>query len=608
MKMLLTLLCALNVSAAYSQINENCVSTNCDLYREEKAKFEAKLASIGCLGPSDARKECNQVELAKISVEFEAKIKSIFTSPNVKAAIKNDVQFNGKTNTFSAKTQAASGVYELVPVLSDPNIGVHWGGVVNNMAQVDRLFNIDPNAGDVKKSNWYLTQWKKTAPLMLSNTRKDPILTNSNWNDAYLGKPLFEINSPVDKFGVETSLYIFKNPADGAHVFEIVGRNGWLNNVGGSNVFLSSDIKDWENNNFNSDINLTFNGKISKMKVQYNDNSKETKNEVVVAQSFAAFTALHSPPNGGKKTNLFVQVFFADTRGENFLYKGCYMHGDSIEIVYTHNLDGDFATKADDPKSPLIPKKYNLNKYLCDALKQNFSCPANYARPDFLAMSKDLSHWKMTGFYTGVETQAAKAGADQNVPGPIRGQVEMGLQYSNMRVSANTNIKFPDCDAVTNRAPDEEAVSGECSKGVFTNDQGKKIEYSCGCGDVSGGVKQANGCYHKEAANQSSTPVVEEPVKPISNNCTTGQFTNAQGKLIDFSCGGCDVYGGTKQPDGCYHKISADQSVKKPGVTQGTFCVGVKKTKWICNAGAVEGWSDVGQGCYHLATNEDCDD
>ncbi len=607
MKKLALALSCLYLSSAYSQVKEDCVSTNCDVYREEKAKFQAKLAAIGCLGTNDARKECNQVELAKISVEFEAKVKSIFSSTTVKSAIKNDVQFNSQTNSFAAKTQKASGVYELVPVLSDPNIGVHWGGVVNNQAQVDRLFNIDPKGADVKNSNWYLTQWKKTAPLMLSNSRKDAIITNSSWSDPYLGKPLFEINSPSDKYGVETSLYIFKNPQDGSNVFEIVGRNGWLNNVGGSNVFLSSEIKDWENNNFNSDINLTFNGKISKMKAQYYENSKEVKNEVVVAQSFAAFTALHTPPDGGKRTNLFVQVFFADTRGENFLYKGCYMHGDNIEIVYTHNLDGDFATSAADPKSPLVPKKYNLNKYLCDALRQNFSCPSTYARPDFLAMSKDLKNWKMTGFYTGVETQAAKApSTDQSTAGPVKGQVEMGLQYSNMRVSANSNIKFADCNAVLNRPAEDESVNGECSKGTFKDENGSLIEFTCGCGVMIDGKKQANGCYHRVAADQF--PVIPPvTVEPSPTNCTTGQFTNSQGKIIDFSCGGCDVYGGTKQADGCYHKISANQSIKKPGATQGTFCVGVKKTKWVCNAGPIEGWSDVGKGCYHLATEEECD-
>ncbi|MBC7748780.1 MAG: hypothetical protein H7Z76_09445, partial [Methylotenera sp.] len=478
---------------------DTCISTNCDVYREEKAKFLALLKEIKCTSQTDTSKDCDQIALSKLSADFSKRMAVLFNSPNVGAAIKNDIQFNSLTNTFAEKKQNAPGYYELVPVLANPNIGVHWGGVQNNQAIVDRIVDIDPASPSVQNSNWYLTQWKKDTPLMLSSTRSDPISSNGPSSDSYLGKSKFEINAPVGKFGVETSLLIFKNPADNSNVFEIVGRNGWLDEAGGSNVFLSSDLMDNDHSHFDFDINLTFNGKISKMKSKYNDNSSETKGEVVVGQAFAAFTALYTPPNGGDSTSVFIQLLFGDTRGENFLYTGCYMLGSGSQIVYTHNLDNDFAASADSASAPLKPKKYNLNKYLCNALSQKFSCPSTIKKPDFSTMSKNLKNWKMTGFYTGVETQVAKASsADKSIPGPTKGQMEMGLQYSNMRVNANSNLQALDCATVLNRPEVSDPVvvpapvvvtapveAGSCSKGSFKDGAGKTIDFYCGCGVVA---------------------------------------------------------------------------------------------------------------------------
>lgn len=622
------LIMATNVPAAEKP--ETCISTNCDIYREEEAKFKTKLASIHCASETDTSKDCDQVELSKISSEYANKISSIFSSPNVRSDIRNDIQFNSLTNSFAAKKQNAPGYYEIISALTDPNIGVHWGAVQNNQVAVDRLVNIDPKGEDVRKSNWYLTQWKKDAALMLSSSRRDPILHNGPTVDSYLGKSIHEINSPVGKYGVETSLLIFKDAANNSNVFEIIGRNGWLNNVGGSNVFLSSPVEDQEHNSFDSEINLTFNGKLSKMKARYNDNSSETKNEVVVGQAFGAFTAYHKPTN----TSLFVQLSFGDTRGVNMLYKGCYMHGPSVEIVYSHNLDNDFAKSADSESAPLKPKKYYLNKYLCNALKQDFKCPATVATPDFKGMSKNLNNWKITSLYTGVETQVAKASSSsQEVAGPARGQVEMGMQYSNMRVTANTNSKTLDCDAVLNKKPEliggviVPAVLSACSKGSFKSGE-KTINFFCGCGEIAGASKQADGCFHKLATEVQSlvekTPGAKtsgvkasavrtsvktrNPALPTDPKiCSRGKYTNDKGAVINYSCGCGAVAGGALQGDGCYH-FAAKKTAKAPAASYGSFCVGVKKTNWICNAGDQgEGWSNVGKGCYHRPTNESCD-
>ena len=599
-------------SHAHSQANtESCISANCDLYKIFKAELDEKLKKINCSSLSDSSSQCNQIELAKLVTEYVGKVKSTFSTTTANQNLVSDIHYNSKLNAFTAKTQSASGYYELVPVLSNPNLGVHWGKVVNNQADVDRLVNIDPNSPDVKTNNWYLTQWKKDTPLMLSEQRKDPIITTSNYVDQYLGKPKFEINSPVGKFGTETSLLIYKNPQDESNVFEIVGRNGWLNNVGGSNVFLSSPITNIDKGTFTSDISLSFNGKISRM----NTNKYQEGNPHVIGFGFAAFTAY----NSASKTSMFIQISFADTRGQNSPYRGCYMHGDNIEIVYTYNSDNDFVGTASDPSSPLQPKKYNLNKYLCEALSQNYSCPKDFKAPDFPGLRNNLKNWTITGFYTGVETQASKAtNVDQSKPGPIEGEVELGFQYSNMRVMANSNINFNNCNDVANApvTPVSPAVpiipeNKECSKGNFTAN-GKQIEFYCGsCGEIDDGVKQADGCYHKVVGDAPVTPP-PAPAVTTPGTCSTGVFDGANGVKIQFSCGCGDVPGGVLQADGCYHKPVEVQSrieTTTPTLlekTSGTFCANSQLVKWICNAGPIEGYSDVGGGCYHLTTRETC--
>jgi hypothetical protein len=541
-------------------VEDSCKSVNCDLYREEKLKHEAKLKEINCLGSKEVTKNCDQIKMASLTKDFQSKIQSIFQVSTVKKSIADDVQYHSLRNLFTPKSQVISGLYEILPVLNYTNIGVHWGGVANNAPLVDRIVNIDPNSLPlVNNSSWYLAQWKKTAPLMLNQNRKDPIMTDGFTSDQFLGPAKFEINSPQNKFKTETTLLIYRDEPNESQVFEIIGRNGWLNNVGGSNVFLASDIKDWEHNGLNNNINLTYNGKISKMNVEYFEPSNEVKNEIVVGQAFAAFTALYTAPTG-EKTNLFVQILLADTRGKNILFNGCYKHGDAPEIVFGHNLDNDFSTKAS--TEAIKPKKYSLNKYLCYALKQKFDCPSDIKTPNFKEMSKNLKNWKVTGFYTGVETQVSKAsGSNQEVPGPIKGEIEMGLQYSNLRISADTNKTFANCSEFESYDEINNKPLNTCTKGTFKNDKNKTVEYFCGCGEISGGALQSDGCYHKESSSITNT-----------ENNTNNPVTNKS--------------------------------------SSGSFCVGVKKRLFICNAGPQdesEGWIIQSDGCYHKATENPCD-
>lgn len=338
----------------------------------------------------------------------------------------------------------APGVYEIVPTLNDANIGIHWGKIENNQPAPDRVVNIDPSSSsDVKDSVWYLTQWKKKSPLMLNHQRQDLINQNSSYRDGYLGKPLFEINSPSHpQFGVETSLLIYQNPQDQANVFEIVSRDGYLNQYGGSNVFLTGGLINENHAIFSNEISLLFNGKLSRLNMTKTSSARDA---ISIGFILTGFTAQNIETND----SLFVQISHADTRRSVSEYRGCYMHGPNLEIVYTDNLNGDFAGVAEPSRGPLQAKKYNLNRYLCAALKGGFKCPTNTPASHFASLRNDLSKWRFTGLYTGAETQSARAPEkDPENPGPNFGHVEVGYQYSKLRVIANTHRQYVSCDDV----------------------------------------------------------------------------------------------------------------------------------------------------------------
>jgi hypothetical protein len=538
--------------------------------------------------------------------------------------------FDTRSNMFVKQNKKVPAVYDLVPMLSDPNIGIHSGGIANYMPQIDRIYNIDEEHPSIQNSTWYLAQWKKSSPIMLNGARKDVINKNSTYRDGYLGKPIFEILSPTDALsGIESSLRVFLDTNIYTNVFEITGKNGWYNRHGGSNVFLSTDIVDREHNQLDSPVELTYNGKITKLSAEYYDQSSDTRNMYVVGQAFVAFYAQHTPTDGSPGTGMFIQIYLGDTRGHAGEYTGCYEHNGGPEIVYGGNLDGTFQPSADSASAPLKPYKYNLNKYLCRALEKNYACPANFPQPNFAALAKDLKNWQITGFYTGMETQAGGIGPQSDTPpSSLRGQTEVSLQYSNLRISANHNFSYTDCDSVlANNATQNlsplttmSSSASTCQKGTFTGGGGQIIEFSCGCGEVPGAARQSDGCYHKAldvlnilknipTANSSVLSVTQSTVSVAAAICGTGTFQDSAANTIYYSCNCGPLAGGTVQPNGCYHQAL----VKKSPVTspppvdqckQGEFLNDSGATvQWYCGCGSMINATDVGSGCYHRIKN-----
>lgn len=566
--------------------------------------------------------------LSKFSTPI-TKISTGSKTPSSLSSFSTSSNFDVSKNAFVPQNTAVANEYDLIPMLSDPNIGVHWGNIANNMPQVDRIVNIDTQNPSVQNSNWALSQWKKSTPLMENASRSDFVNTNSSHRDGYLGKPKFEILSPVDsKFGQETSLRIYTDTSINSNVFEITSRNGWLNIFGGSNVFLSADIADQAHNQFDSPVELTFNGKLKTMTAQYSDSSSNTRNQTVVGQGFLGFYAMYTNPNNGATTGMFIQILLSDTRGGFGEYSNCQMHGANPEIVFTGNIDGTFQTQAASSAASLQPAKYNLNKYLCYALKKNYNCPGSIAAPDFASQANDLKHWKITSFYTGLETQAAgRSAQSEDIAGDLKGSVEVSMQYSNLRISTNKNLTYANCDAVLGNTPvaitpaqpvtptitspavpatrvavgpaaTAPVAATRCTQGNFNNGSGQLVQYTCNCGVFDGAVLQPDGCYHRivKAAVPAQTPAIAPVISaPV---CSEGTFVVGT-QTIQYSCGCGVVAGGVLQTDGCYHKVITQAY---PNCSKGEFQDGGGRTiNYFCNCGPIAGGTTQPNGCYHRA-------
>ena len=558
---------------------------------------------------------CTKEEKKVATQVKDSKLELVNQNLNDLAASSN---YDSSKNAFVTEFTPRANEFELIQILKDPNIGVHWGAIgPDNQALVDRVVNIDSLHPSVQDSHWYLTQWKKSTPLMLNNSRQDFINTDSAYRDGLLGKPKYEVKSPADpKFGVETSLRIFNDPNTNSNVFEITGSNGWINRYGGSNVFLTTDITDQVNNVMTSPIELTFNGKTRALSSNYTDGSAETRNRTVVGQEFLAFYANHASPDGKTDTGMFIQILLGDTRGQNFEYSNCQRHGAGAEIVYSGNLDGSFHGQADAATAGLTPQKYNLNKYLCQALTKNYNCPGDLPQPNFAAMKKDLKNWRITGFYTGVETQAAaESPSSEDESGSLKGQTEVSIQYSNLRISANKNLSYIDCDSVLNSSEQSSmAPADSCHRGSFPSG-GQTIDFSCGCGDMPGGHMQADGCYQKvhNASEVAPTPPAPASAKPISHpNCNQGSFKSGA-DTIEFFCGCGEIAGAHLQADGCYQRVAGTSApvsvapmpvpveaapVSHPSCNQGSFKSGADTIEFFCGCGEIAGAHLQADGCY----------
>ncbi len=467
-------------------------------------------------------------------------------------AFQNCSQFEGLKETLgtelsSADSNSLESSEDLLPDpgFQIPRLKVHAGKIENSMPKIE-LPHMELAPYEV--SGWALTQWRKQVYIMPSDIKV------ANDVDPVLGKASYAMKSS----SAESEIKMFKHPSNGGFVFELTGRQGWLAHGGGSNVFISADVRSDRKNTFDSKITLSLDSKLVTAQAVESVSGANADGSVV-GQYFSGFTVSYEDPAGRlPRTGLFIQIHHADTRGRlGSEYRGCYPHNGYQEIVYSTTLSGDhYYSSVSGANEPLSRKEFDVNRYLCEALARDFNCVDDNgvrSKRNFKEYGQNLSHWKVGSYYTGLETQAGFGSA--TVPSAPRGQTEMKVQLANVRLTRNKSVTYKSC---------EDYLKG----------QQVPVEQPA------------------PATTLTPTPT------PTTASCATGTFKSGS-QSVEYRCG-CGVpaeQGWVPQANQCYHRV----------IKESFFCNASKKTYYRCNTtNPGDGWVDVGGGCYHLGSKEDC--
>lgn len=96
---------------------------------------------------------------------------------------------------------------------------------------------------------------------------------------------------------------------------------------------------------------------------------------------------------------------------------------------------------------------------------------------------------------------------------------------------------------------------GTCSRGDFMNSNNSKVEYACGCPNLTGAgwVSVGEGCYHRDAVQ-------------VDPSCKKGSFTNPNGHTVDFicHCNPVNPQGWVSVGGSCFHRLADAASAPAP--------------------------------------------
>ncbi|MBC7742082.1 MAG: hypothetical protein H7061_07790 [Bdellovibrionaceae bacterium] len=461
------------------------------------------------------------------------------------------------------------------------------------------------NIPEFQPSLWYVAQWKKINELQPGSMFRN----SAHAVDPVLGVAKFAFPTANN----ESHIWTFEDPKTKKQVVELYGQHGWVDSVGGSNVFLQREIPDNENAKLDYPIELQLKAKISSRSILPNANAKPG---AVMGQFISGFTVHYTDPLSGAVQNIFLQINHAESVGGDPVYRGCYRHGESIEMVYGANLNDKNFTSAS-ANGPLENANYNINKYVCDLVTKPLDCTDGVKqwKHYFSADAKNLKNWKLNGYYIGIETQD-RMGLSTN---PQQGTAALAVQLSDVKILKDKSQAPYDCASYV--APPPPISTGQFCSGMHT------IKWQCGgSGSPGAGWNQAdNGCFHIDAGASETcgSPVVTvptpAPVAPATPG-TSGQFCSGTHEIL-WKCGLSQSPGATWKDagGGCFHfdngtaltcggaqsptpaPISNPVATIDAGTSNGQFCSGTTQVLWKCgvqqNAGA--GWKDAGDGCYH---------
>lgn len=194
-------------------------------------------------------------------------------------------------NNLSSNLSALPDTSEVI------NFGVHMGGVQNNQPHVEEY--LFPNKA---RSPWYLAQWKKIRPLRPST---DLSLNNSPGH-------IFKLKNANSN---ESEFSAFRDP-QGKVIYQIDSRQGHLTSVGGSNIFLSANLR--AATSLDREVVFSFDSKLLRkdvsIKPEYQNQSEVLLLRDVSGFFIGGFPVFFDDGNPENRASLFIQFSLADTR------------------------------------------------------------------------------------------------------------------------------------------------------------------------------------------------------------------------------------------------------------------------------------------------------
>jgi hypothetical protein len=307
---------------------------------------------------------------------------------------------------------------DLIPPLesASPRLRFHLGEVQQNQPSISPVLPDMP----FPPSPYYIAQWHQKGyirPDMLQQSDKATY-------DARLG----------------IAPYAFEAPDGHAHVWIYHYGSGWLYELyeaagsvdqgGGSNVFLTSDVR-LMRATFDRRITFDFDTKLSRAAITASAEAQATG--AVLSQVFVGFGLLFADPGSSYKRSVFMQLPISISRA-NFNYNKPMFFCSGQEIaLFTPSLRSEQRTLPfSSDTGPLHHFHWVLNDYMHE-LVSSHACGMNWP-----ASASLMRNWSLTGFYMGLETEAAddRSSAASHDP---QGTVETAIQIANVRLRRQEN-------------------------------------------------------------------------------------------------------------------------------------------------------------------------
>lgn len=495
--------------------------------------------------------------------------------------------------------------------VSIPNFGFHMGEVSNNRPLIEE--SLDPAKS---RSPWYFAQWKKIRPLRPSQ--------HLSWQNSK--NSLFELKATDSN---ESSLSaLIEN--DDKVIYRMSSKQGYLTSVGGSNIFLATDLG--VPAKLNRELIFQFNTRVSEKTVavypEFEADANRLRAQDLSGFFIGGFPMSYNDGNPDHNAGLFVQFYVTDTRVNSVAdtvvrYRGYYPHNGYTEIVATLPIS-EITGKSDDlfyqanPQADLKTIRFSLNRLLCQALSGSFVSTAqsangniNFATARNGLYVNNLAAWSVGSLYLGLETQAA---------------------YFNEGTHSNEYF-YPSTHALHSKHDVRQDIKDRMinNNDFFKGDITLTVDLSDVKIQESTSGKQITSCRDLtdplspvESTPISRSPTPTQPQTSSPTPSSTPTTTTSSTPLGNSSCDyGVFLNDATKEPTEWMCHCSSQDSVwpKTSWISVGnncyhrsasSFCSNNNRTYFVCDQkksplSPAMKWVQQSDGCYHLATNLPCE-